>query len=282
MEKLRLSFLLLLVSMVGAFAQASRTPAPTPPPGAVSPAPAAGPRDYELPYRYRAAIEPRAAEGQKYVAVFGGVNVYNESDGGTVNVDGLVPAPGLGDFNYNDGFTRGRLTAGIKAGVLFPMSDPADTDPVRFSLGGEVEAFYNNFKASGNVDADLPANGSLRTKLEGDAAVFMVNGIGRMEYSILRPYIGLGIGMAVITADSTIRLNQPPAAPQSFSDDDIDVVLAAQGLAGLEFKLAERWGLFTEYRHLVFFDSEFTQGGYTVSWDNIQQGIVTGGVKYYY
>jgi opacity protein-like surface antigen len=282
MEKAFSTVLAFLCWTALASAQASKTPAPSVPPSQSPTGTSSQQGTYELPYRYRAAIEPRIAEDNtRYVAVFGGISVFGDSSNAVASADPLLPPPGLGDFDYDADFSTTRLTGGIKAGLVFPLTDPLSDEEVRFSFAAEAEAFYNNFKTSGNVDAGLPAGASMKTSVDADAAVFMVNGLGRLEYHMIRPYLGFGIGTAIINANSRTTLDVPPAS-DTFEGSDLDLVFATQGLAGLELKLAEKWAIFAEYRHLIYVDPAFEEAAYTVGYDIIQQGIVTGGLKFYY
>lgn len=110
---------------------------------------------------------------------------------------------------------------------------------------GEAELSYR----ATDVDAITgTANGS--GDLSGTAG--MVNGYYDLfSGSDWRPYVGAGIGLMRLDADSVT-----PVGGSSIDDDD--VVAAVQGIVGIGYRLNENFGLFTGYRFLATTAPEFT------------------------
>jgi|GEM_PF-5704444 len=259
---------LALLATSPVFGQASQTPAPSP----------AANKEYELPYRYRAAIEPRPVEGSRYVAVSGGVSVVHGTENAAVDLNPLVP--GLGKFRFRDDWDN-RISASIKAGQVFPISDPLSAEEVKFSAVAEGEFSFNQSRATGEVDAGLPGGSSVRGEIENDNFIFMANGIGRMEYKFLRPYVGLGLGFTLTHSSTRIDVVSLPANA-TFTGDDFDICFTGQGLAGLEFSLSSQWSVFGEYKHVVIVDPKSEEANYEFKSDYFHQGIISGGLKYYF
>lgn len=111
--------------------------------------------------------------------------------------------------------------------------------------------------------------------------VVLVNGIvslNCLRMNMLHPYIGVGLGAAVISindADSTQVSPAEPGVNHFNSDEDgLDWTFAAQAKAGLRYVLSEHWRVFAEYRFLYLGDTDFTFGPteypthvQTTSWD---------------
>ena len=268
MEKV-VSLAIALVVLPGSslWAQASQTP----------PSPQTQ-RNYELPYRYRAAIEPRPVENSRYVAASGGISVAHSSINAAVDLNPLVP--GLGKFRFSDDFDN-RLAVSIKAGQVFPITDPLSSDEVKFSMVTEGEFTFNQSRATGTVDAGLPLGSSVRGEIENDNFIFMANGIARMEYKFLRPYLGLGLGFTLTHSSTRIDVVSLPSNA-TFQGDDFDICFTGQGLAGLEFALSDQWSLFGEYKHVILLDPKSEEANHQFKADYFLQGLVTGGIKYYF
>jgi opacity protein-like surface antigen len=248
------------------WAQASQTPAPQ------------TNTNYELPYRYRAAIEPRPVEGTRYVAASGGLSVVHGTENAAVDLNPLVP--GLGKFRFRDDWDN-KLAVSIKAGQVFPITDPLSTDEVKFSAVAEGEFSFNQSRATGSVDAGLPLGSSVRGEIENDNFIFMANGIGRLEYKFLRPYAGLGLGFTLTHTSTRIDVVSLPGNA-TFQGDDFDICFTGQGLAGLELSISSQWSVFGEYKHQVIVDPKSEEASYEFKSDYFHQGIISGGLKYYF
>lgn len=92
-------------------------------------------------------------------------------------------------------------------------------------------------------------------------AVFTLNQVATNEFY---PYLGIGIGVADLSirnANSTQIVPFEPGVNHFNSDpSDSDWAFAAQGKAGLSFKIASNWRLIAEYRLLYIASSNYTFG----------------------
>ena len=132
------------------------------------------------------------------------------------------------------------------------------------SWRGEAELSY---RASDIEAVSGAANGG------GDVGgtAFLVNGYYDFKNdSNWTPYVGAGFGL--------IRLDMGDAAPIGGSRiDDDDVVIAAQGIAGVGYRVNERFSLFTDYRFLAAADPDFaTASGAKVESEYSEHRIVVG------
>jgi opacity protein-like surface antigen len=207
--------------------------------------------------------------------------------------------------------------AGIKLGYEFPTAS-------RIKPALEFEAFYNGIQGDGNFESEKALDGIRtsdrdgdeskepftnpdatvpRTKLYADArdqmnsAVFMWNGIIKMEFGRFHPYIGGGLGLAYVTHDYSINAPKGAAVPNDAAallntkfvgvskydggavarlplnhstdqiensnagyvhfSNDSEVTFAYQALAGIEYQITPRLSGFTEYKALFYYDGPY-------------------------
>lgn len=133
----------------------------------------------------------------------------------------------------------------------------------------ELEGIYfsKTFEAdmdnSSIVLAEHDFDGTFPTK----TGVVLINGILQLDcfrMSRLHPYIGFGLGAAILSingADS-LQTNAPEPGVNHFNsnEDSSDWTFAAQAKAGLRYAFSEHWQLFAEYRFLYLGNTEFTFG----------------------
>jgi opacity protein-like surface antigen len=127
------------------------------------------------------------------------------------------------------------------------------------AVEGEIGYMTQDFKSAEFVEAN-PAGefGGLegdKFDLDGDTSILtgMVNAIvGFPIGSILRPYIGAGVGAGHVNADASIT--QAPI--NDFHLDDSDTVFAAQAFAGVDVAVSQNIGIGgrVRYLHLSDFD----------------------------
>lgn len=226
-------------------------------------------------------LEPRKSPSGLNVAIFGGASIAQEEDAS-------IGSGPVANQTYHPKDVIGGV-GGIKIGYTW---DPAlnsnyvDEGGVKLMPAIEAEAFYLGWDTDGSVNAapgGFPAGTRASTTI--DAAVFSINGLMKFEiFERFRPYIGMGIGFAYLNS-SNGSLTAPPAGLSNA--DDTDVVLAAQGIAGLEVCLTENWALFGEYKFLYLNDASFSYsttpaGGYNEDYNYIGHNIVSAGVRYYF
>ncbi|NJK92017.1 MAG: outer membrane beta-barrel protein [Blastochloris sp.] len=233
----------------------------------------------------RSTVEPRTSEDRTYVALFGGASVDQNTSG---RVDLNPTLAGLGVFNFNDDTDLG-YAAGMKVGRTFSRFSLGGSEkpaPEQFHFLGAVEGelFYNKFGTDGEVEDDFPAGAVTTASTDINMVVTSFNGVLRAQYKWFRPYIGLGIGFAYLWTDNaelTIVNPVPPPGPANLQQSSEDIVMAAQGLAGVEFQLAEDWGLLLEYKYLYLHDPTLKNGGFAIDFDYIGQSFVSAGLKFY-
>jgi opacity protein-like surface antigen len=234
---------------------------------------------------FRSTVESRTAENRIYVAAFGGANLHQITDS---NIDLAPTLPGFGAFNYDDDGGLGPML-GLKVGRTFG----------RFSIGGEVtpeadrihfvsavegEIFYSNFSSDGVVQHDFPPNVSITAETDLDMVVASVNGILKMQWHWFRPYVGLGIGAGGVWTDGAalnITNPAPPPAAARLESSANDVVIAGQGLLGLEMQIHTDWALFMEYKFLYLHEVGLKGESFELDYDYIGQSFVSAGLKFY-
>lgn len=97
--------------------------------------------------------------------------------------------------------------------------------------------------------------------------VVLINGVIQLNcfrMNMLHPYIGIGLGAAILSITDADSLQTRPPEPNvnhfNSNEDSSDWAFAAQAKAGLRFALSEHWQLFAEYRFLYLGNTEFTFG----------------------
>jgi opacity protein-like surface antigen len=164
---------------------------------------------------------------------------------------------------------------GIKAGYNFQSWSPG-LFGLRLQPAVEAEAMYIGDSESANF-----FGGS--EKISTNSADFFLNGILRFKNSsIVTPYLGVGAGLQYITTHGD--LSAPGAHLTGLDTSDLD--FAGQALAGFDVQIAPHLSLFSEYK---FIDALGTDGKssnlpggatYRFKPDQLQQNLVTAGVKY--
>lgn len=236
--------------------------------------PATPPPETPMPTFRVEDLEPRKSPSGLNVAIFGGASVNQ------VEEASIASGP-VANQTYHPKDVIGGV-GGIKIGYTW---DPAlnagyvDEGGVKLMPAIEAEAFYLGWDTDGNVNAAGGFPAGTRAKTTIDSAVFSVNGLMKFEIDRFRPYIGMGIGFAYLDS-SNGSLSTPPTA---FSGaGDTDVVLAAQGIAGLEICLVDNWTIFGEYKFLYLNDPTFKYSNYTENYNYIGHNIVSAGLRYYF
>jgi opacity protein-like surface antigen len=104
-------------------------------------------------------------------------------------------------------------------------------------------------------------------------ALFTLNGV--VSYSKggrWTPYVGAGVGMAVVHLDGAVAIQTGPGGVESSGaagqvvnhfnsrDEASDVALAAQAKAGVRYRLSARTALFVDYRYVHLAPTVYTFG----------------------
>jgi len=212
-----------------------------------------------------------------YVAAYGGVN-FSDSYG---NKHEVLSAGGANlDISPTHNHVGLGGVGGIKVGYQFDSYEI--TEGFRLQPAVEGEAFYIGGESEQNVlfgldhekysynSADVFANGIVRFKIDG---------------SPVTPYVGVGVGFQYLTVHGEGNLPLLGAKVTGFNDECID--FAAQGIAGLDFKICNHWTLFTEYKFVDAIGTDLTLPlailpgvTYRFKPDQIAQQLATAGVKY--
>ena len=103
--------------------------------------------------------------------------------------------------------------------------------------------------------------------LGGDVSTLslMLNGIYAFEISRLRPYLGVGIGLA--RHDATLEA-------MSSRDSDDDIVLAYQAMAGIAYPVSETMEARLGYRYFATADADFDGIEASYGTHNLEAGIL--------
>lgn len=146
-----------------------------------------------------------------------GITVESEFDLGFV-VEGAV------GWEHESGF-RGELALGYQQ---------YDVDTLTITQDGGI----GNFFGVGDLDGISTGGG-------GDVGVFtfMANGYYALNLDKFRPYVGVGVGGARVSADVS-------ALGVKLVDDD-DVVFAYQGIAGLEYRFSDSVSFGARYAYFA-------------------------------
>jgi opacity protein-like surface antigen len=244
----------------------------------------------EIP-TYRTDVSPRTeyATGGT-VAVFGGANLLQSGD---LNVSTPL-LPGASATLK----TKNRLggVAGIKAGYTWPGwgegpgFDNAFGKSSSTPLDGHFKVLpafeYEFFRTGFNYKAGENFSGTdVRFTADLTAYVLSVNPMVKFQMGFFRPYIGLGIGGAYLTA-SNAKASASGIGSTNLVGSDDDIVLALQGIVGTEIFVAKNWALSLEYKNLNLINPSSTKDNGTIpihyKIDNLNQQILTGGLRVYF
>jgi len=161
------------------------------------------------------------------------------------------------DFNVAPGTVESQFDSGAGFGITLGRS----FDQFRGEL--EYSSRKNDIKShSLNGGATLPGS-----KGEAKSDAFMLNGYYDIDTnSAFVPYLGAGIGMAKVKFDDF----GVAAIPDVLNDSESQ--FAYQFMAGGEYRFADTWGLFAEYRYFATTDVDVTTSTAT--------GAVTNSIAY--
>ncbi|MFM7027294.1 MAG: outer membrane protein [Chakrabartia sp.] len=103
--------------------------------------------------------------------------------------------------------------------------------------------------------------------------LFMLNGVVNFDKGgKLVPYVGAGVGMAVLHQDNAVSLQTGPGGVEQSAaageavnhlnsrDHASDFAFAVQAKAGVQYKLSAKTSLFVEYRYINLAATEYTFG----------------------
>ena len=199
------------------------------------------------------------------------------------SISGLYVVPI--DSNYSEKIEGYTVSSDLKMdagfGLLFAFGYGADV-----GLRGEVELGYRkadfdkfdglNIKGNGideSFDGELSVEGDVNT------LSLMVNGIYAFDAGMLRPYFGVGIGLArhdgtfdKQTVDLEIDGEEYEFESSKSSEDDM--VLAYQGMAGVAYPMSEAAEVRLGYRYFATADADFDGPEVSYGTHNLEAGIL--------
>ncbi|HEX4139062.1 MAG TPA: outer membrane beta-barrel protein [Candidatus Methylacidiphilales bacterium] len=169
---------------------------------------------------------------------------------------------------------------GVKVGYKFASQPLCAWEGLRFQPAVEAEGLYIGDDSHAS---DLAGGGSSEhfTSNSGD---FFVNGIARFKNNTpVTPYFGVGVGLQYFSFHNTISAPSAGVTATGLTGDDVD--FAAQALAGFDYDIAPHFTLFTEYKFIDALGTDATSssgptGAYALKPDQIQQHLITAGLKY--
>jgi opacity protein-like surface antigen len=203
-----------------------------------------------------------------YVSIFGGVGSFNTNNvtqvGTALIPDNLggplgVSAGGTGDTKA---FGLGGLSIGYEGeGWWLGDGDWALLPAV------EIEGMYLGGTQSATVSAVNRLNGHVfETTFPMNNGAFLANAVFSLQTPCprLKPYLGAGLGTAIITVSGADSLQVVPPEPgiNHFNShpDGSCWAFAAQTKLGVRFHLTDNLYVFTEYRFLYVSSTNFTFG----------------------
>lgn len=213
--------------------------------------------------------------GKVYVGVFGGGGAVNSTDisqfgtayylelaGGplAVNAFGTAESSSMGMVGGHIGYAWGN-----NMGLHLPITPAVELEGY-YMGGAQLEA--HDFS---NDTARLPEHDFLVT-YPLKTGVFLVNAVLNANDSVFgrfRPYVGVGIGSAVVSISgaTATQLSPPEPGINHYNADPNDkaVTFAAQPKIGVHVDLSPRTRVFAEYRYLYLSQTSYTFGSTVVS-----------------
>jgi len=207
------------------------------------------------------------------LGAFAGANLFQTADNGTVVTQELQPGPILVNVNkpFDDESAAG-VTGGLKLRYTWPFQDePIEqfsnevAGGIRLSGALEVESFYNGGKLIAKTNAAT-------AKVDVDTAALMVNFLLVGEFGRFRPYIGPGIGGALVMLSDY-------QSPNRVESEDEVMALTYQGIVGTDYFINNEWSVFGEYKYLVYNDLDFFSGNAKINMDSLANHLVVFGLR---
>ena len=215
-----------------------------------------------------------AATQKVYFSIFGGggsSNRVNVNQYGTALFAEAIGGPlAVNAFGRTD-----RRNAGMIGGnVGYQFSDillNSFSSQTSLSPAIELEGYYlgkSTFSAHDiNNDTTRLAEHDFLVTYPLRTGVFLVNTVlnfNSANYSRWSPYVGAGIGAAVLSISNAGSLQVAPPEPgvnhYNGNPNDKTSAFAAQAKAGLNFAVTEHLSIFAEYRFLYIANANFTFG----------------------
>ncbi len=234
----------------------------------------AGTSDESNPQFIRRAQPRRQAIGQSVSVYLGGTPLQNGD--GTAEINAST-ATGFSGSNAADTHSNLGITIGAKYAYGWGLKNN-EGEALPFIPSAEGEFLYTGTSLRSNVSG-TGVSGTVRADL--DVIAILGNGTLKFQAPPFYPYIGLGGGFAYIGAENARLAATSITSPTDLGDDG-DVVLALQGLLGVEYVLSKQWSLFAEYKYLHLHNPSFHLNGAQVNMDYLAFHLFTLGVRTYF
>ena len=230
----------------------------------------------------RLSAPPSPSDAGPYVGAYGGAQ-WSTYYGDSHQTSTVPLFGGSGSTNAPIHSFWGAVGGG-KVGYRFASQPLCDFMGLRYQLAVEGEGLYigDDSHATG-----LAGPGSYE-HFTSDSIDGFVNGIIRFKNnSPVTPYFGLGVGLQYFSIHGTLWSPSGGFVATGLTGDDID--FAAQVLAGFDYDICPHLTLFGEYKFIdaLGTDANTTNvpgvlgtGTYSFKPDQIQQNLITAGIKY--
>ncbi|MDR1190790.1 MAG: outer membrane beta-barrel protein [Verrucomicrobiales bacterium] len=184
--------------------------------------------------RFMASVAPREEARDSYFGFGLGVNAAQQGDVSYSGADGSAS----GRLKSTVGFVTG-----IRGGHTWQLGN-APGNLLAISLEGELLYSYNR---DTNVKGTYANGGEISTdNFDSHIWALMMNPILRFQAGKFVPYVGAGIGGAIVLAANRVD----DAANVIWADSRYGVAFAFQGLVGADYFVSESWSIFAEYKYL--------------------------------
>lgn len=241
------------------------------------------------------------APGSFYIGAFGGAGGVSSEDISQHGVAFLSAADG-GPLAVNAyGKANDSDTVGVGGGFIgYKFAPFSQGTPWVIHPALEFEGYYFGLTQRGD---DIDNNTvrldehDFRVTYPMDNGVLLANGVLNFDkvFGSVSPYIGGGIGGAIVSISGANSTQTTPAEPginhynSNTSADDWS--FAAQVKAGFNFSVSQQVSLFAEYRFLYVSPTDFTFGStqypthaqttnWTVNLDSMYYNMGTVGLRY--
>jgi hypothetical protein len=171
-----------------------------------------------------------------------------------VNAQSIADVDSVGMVGMHVGYTARERSLGHEWGLV-----PAI----------ELESYYLRATETGSLSNPIPrlTEHLFIDSFPMNTGVFLTNEVftlNSLRMSKVHPYIGGGIGTAILSISGANSVQVSPAEPGinhfNTNQNASNWTFAAQGKTGLLFDVAEHWRIFAEYRYLYLSPTFYTFG----------------------
>jgi OOP family OmpA-OmpF porin len=135
-----------------------------------------------------------------------------------------------------------------------------------FSTELNAGLIYNQINSIGNQQG---------TSAHLDEVPILINGIFTWPLGKLKPYVGVGVGVAITTFDGSNITGTPTGSYR-----DTDTTLAYQGEAGLRYSLTRHLDLGVEYKFVGTTDHKWSDNSIVLKTDGTMTHTILGTFTY--